>query len=601
VNSLQLAGLELLSGVGCTYNVLDGQRGLGDPQAVTDTIRAQLTMGSFVTGAFTDNRTIKLQVLIQAPDRLSLSAADSALRAVVNSTTPQVLQWIPEGGYPLLFDTFRGQVDTEWSGKLEGALARRVTVTMLALPFGRSDVQRSIAGSASTVQLLNTSSSLPTYYVPASSSGPPYYPVSIPPTFAQVSAVPMTTVGTAYSPVTSPAPVEGTGAMRIDFTPFPSDHGLGDTEWGAAKLGETGLSLVMTGMETVTLDVYNVTSDKRVYEAFLTLTDHLGASQTFTALCPSFTGWQTATFDISATTLDLSSITGWSLFLISVGFGGAGQTTNVANQTGTWYICMLRAFPSSSTSASTTHGAVFKLANVLGDAQAPASIAADRGGTNTIGGFLLYKAPAGTPATTPSLLGLTGSAPSTGTTSAPSTFNDTYRVFLANGGGSNIAAGGTLTITQKVNGTTVATATLTTATVAGGSKWADCGDITLPLIDIPAEASAITYGFSFSATATDVILASTHGALAFVPVLSTAKPYVWADEATAFGAGEVYAGSSADRSDATALLGLTGAIMSGAFSVDPGDNYLLAYCIDGAFSNVTVTYSDRYLGERTAA
>ena len=598
-NSLVYAGMELLSGAGGTYNIIDGKRGLGDPQTITSIVRSQLTSGAFVTGALSGNRTIIFDILVSATNRLALSQASSSLLAAVNSPMPQTLAWTPDGCPATVFDTFRGQATTTWSGKMERSLLRVIHVEMQALPFGRSDIQRTISGSSASIQLGNFAQATQySYKTPVASLTPSYTdPYSATPSQEDAVDAIMTAAGTAHGIITSPAAFEGSGSMQVDGEWFSISQSSGTYYgyWGA-HIGPitAGGPWNISTMATLQAAVYNPGSYAQA-TVWLHLVDGASVSQTIkmTKTNGSGVGWWVYTLDTSLLTINLATLTSWTMTVYM------GQTLETSLPPAlAFYIGQFRAYPISSAQAATTYGAVYKYANVLGDAQAPASLSVDRGGTSTISGALFYKAPPGTPQTAVSLLGLSGSA---GTTTAPSTLEGTYRVILANGGGTNIAAGGTLTVTQKVGATTVATATLTASTVAGGSKWADCGDLTLPLVDTPGQVSNVTYTFSFSATATDLIFADTRGFLAWIPVLATAKPYVWADAATAEGMGDVYAGTAADRSDATSLLGATGAQISGAASLDPGDNYLLAYCIDGAFTNVAVDYYDRYLGERTAA
>lgn len=734
-DSLILAGqLELLGGAGAPYNVTDGQRGLGDPQAITQVVQAQLTMGSYVTGDFTDNRTIKLQIAIYAPNRLALAQADSALRAIVNSSLPTTLQYTPAGGLPLIFDVFRGQVDTTWSRKSEAQGWRIVNISMLALPFGRSPLQRVVAGSSTSVQLGDfTQGTEYVYYTPSDQTN--YY--------GDVSDVPFATVGNAYGPQSSPPGIDGTTCMRADADFWRPG-------FAAAALA------VMVGPVTGTWDLagcpvidfgFSSSTGFQKY-AQLLLTDSSAASQLFTVYSTNpASGWQYVTFSLTGATIDLSAIVSWQLWLNQY----QGNNFNAT----TFYLGMLRAYPGLGSVASTTNGAVFKLGGILGDARAPASIQISRGinlltaadasfesgvgswvqvastctvtqsttqaldgthsmrlqsngsgtmvaesttrwpvtggltytmaasfrsganvrgcyvtviwldagGTNvgnmqatpvndttsgwtrvhitgtapaaavacqinvdvgggsfgelhyvdevmltvgtssafaagtpwpTISGFLLARAPAGTSINTPMLLGVTSGH---ATTTAPSPFAGTYRVIGVNS--SNIATAAAMTVTQSVNGTSVATATLAATAVAGGTHWGDFGDLTLPLIDVPNQAGNVTYDFAF--TGTDLILVDTRGFLVWVPTM-TAAPIIWVDEATAYGMGDVFAGTAPDRSDATSLLGLSGVQVSGAMSVDGGvDNYLLAFAIDGAPGGVSVSYYDRYLGERTAA
>lgn len=584
-DSLQLAGLELLDSD--TYQVLDGQRSFGDPQIVVDKIRSELGVGSFITGDATDNRTITLQVLISASSRAKLAEADSTLRTAVNSSGTKTLVWTPAAtGLPLVFEVFRGQVQTAWSKKWEAAGCRVVTITMDALPFGRSDTRQTVSGSSSSVQIGDFTLN-------------PEYPYHVPSGTAQSAqdgsadtGATVTAIGTPYAPQTVPTPVDGSACMRLDFGKFFSTRSQHEVQ--VAEIDTVTASHDLSTSANVQL-LFSLNGQQSLATFYfdLTLTDSSGASVTVQSQTPpgqvgGSKTWELINWDLQDfSSIDLTSVASWKL---------RAWTFQLSTGVNRIWFGLLRAYPAISSQASTTHGSIYKLTGVIGDARAEASVSFDRGGTSTITGFLTYRAPKGTPATTPSLVGLTSNA---GATTAPSTFNGTYRVLLANAGGSNIAAGGTLTVTQKIGSTTVATKTLTTTAVAGGSLWADCGDVTLPLVDVPGEATNVSYAFSFNATATEVLLCDTRGFLAWVPVCAAVK-YVWVDETTPAQAGDVFGGASSDRSDATSLLALSGAQIAGTPSLQPGDNYVLVYVIDGAASNVTLSYFDRWLGERVA-
>lgn len=738
-SSLLLGTLELLGGTGATYNVLDENGSFGDPQAVTQTIRAQLTMGSAVTGDFTDNRAMSFQVMVAAANRLELAQAVSALRAIVNSTTPTALRWAPDGGLPVYYDITRGQtVAPPMSWASDSVNVSIVTITMAAWPFARSTTQRMLTGASSSVQLGNFAQSTEyAYTTPNSADLTPYG-------FDQTS-VPCPLTGTVYGEQPSPPPIDGAGSMQLSLGGYTRSGAITST---LAKVGPVVGSWDLSGTTNLTVGVATLDSPGSI-GVTIRLGDSDGTYQTFTGSInqtPRGTAaWLYVTIDLSAATIDLDGVTSWTMWLGTDNWNTAPTLY--------YFLGMLRAYPSLAALASTTNGAMYKLAGVLGDARAPASIEFNRitgggnilpagdasnettgswvgtgctvarsstfavdgtyslqlastaGGvmtaitaqvavkpltqytaaaqfragstprtsevivnwydashtfiTNTgaasiitdstsawiqtfitdtspataaycavevyfsnsntselhyideislqagpstvfsagtpwpsISGFLAYRAPSSASINTPALVQvLSGTA----TTAAPAALSGTYRVIAVDV--SPIAGGASMVVTQTT-GSTSQSVTLVSTVVAGGTRWGDFGDLTFPLFDIPSQASSTTY--TFTVTGTDVILCDTRGFMVWVPTMTPAN-YVWIDEATAFGMGGVFSGTMPDRSDATSLLGLLGVQPSNAMSVDPGDDYLLTYCLDGAPSNVTVSYYDRYLGERTAA
>lgn len=616
-DSLKYGGLELLSGAGGVYHISDGQRGLGDPQAVVQSIRAQLTMGSAVVGRFTDNRHVSLTVIVTAANRPSLSAACEALSFQVDQPVNSLV-WTPNTGLPTVYDTWRGQVTTTWSGKWESGLARVMQVTFDALPFGRSDVRTVISGSSGTVALADFSTPSGFTYKTVSSSDGTLYPDLLADDATKVASVPMPTTGTNHAVVTaSPSPYEGSGSTQTDANFYESQAGYSYTATtlssGQSTGGTTTTFVPPRGVAATTISpsgavALNLSATTKIVGAlysatygtqamYLKLTDSHGASQTFSM---TFTGttfqagtWSAFSVNVAGSTLDLANITGWALT------GAVGMNFNYSTGLASTPILFgeLRAYPVSSSLVTTTNGGSFKLAGVLGSAQADATVALDRGGTNTMAGILAYRAPVG--ATVPAIVPLTGSPPS-GSTVAPSLLTGTFRLIIAAGTAFTITTSSNIVLSQKINGVSVATKNLTPAVNSASSKWQDLGEVTLPLVDVPAQATGLTYSLSLASSGpTELLMIDTRGTLVWVPSFTAAK-YVWIDEATAAnGMGGVWSGAASDKSDAVSLLGATGLQIAGSFSLAPGDNILTVYCVDG-LPNVSTSFYPRWLHERSA-
>lgn len=615
-SSLQYGGLELLGGPGALYNVTTGGRNLGDPKTVVASLAAQLTMGSAVVGRFTDNRHVKLDIIVIATSRTALAAACDALAYQLDQPT-NTLTWNPLGGLVTVFDCWRGQITSSWNGTLERGFIRGMTIEFDALPFGRSDTKTTISGNSGTVALANFSTPSGFTYKTASSSDGTLYPDLLA-ADADPSQVPMPTTGTNHAAVTSsPPPFEGSGSTQVDANFYESKAAYSYTtiSEGSSQSGGGGSSTVNVPAQgtgaisiTPTSGTWNLSATPNIVAAvysatysnqavYLKLTDSHGTSVTFTltATAKAVGQWDQFKTNIAGTALDLANITAWTL-TVAVGYYN-GYATGLPSTP--ILLGELRGYPQSSTQVSTTNGGSFKFANVPGSAQANATLEMDRGGTNTMTGIMAYRAPTGSPNTTPIIVPMSGS-PTTGATAAPTTLSGTYRLICA---GSSFNPGtATLTVTQKVNGTTVASKTFNAGN-PGTVKWFDFGEVTFPFVDVPSQATTnVTYTFAWSATIaglTETLLIDTRGFLVWVPSFTAAK-YVWIDEATAAnGLGGVYAGNAPDRSDATSLLGATGLAIAGAFSLDPGDNYLMVYCPDG-LPNATTSFYPRWLHERSS-
>lgn len=627
-NSLLYDVLELNSGGTGTFSITTGNRDLGDPVAVSDTVASDFIDGQLVTGTFLGNRQIVLSVLILTASRTALSAATEALMSLVYDPTPHTLTWSPLGGLPLVFDTYRGDAVTTWSGQMEAQFARVVQITLPAAPTGRSMQRETIAGSSGAITVMDFSNPAAFTYVRPSGSDATVYPNLGSGNPALVASVPMPTIGTNNGPITAnPYPVAGAASTQIDARAYcwqaASTVTYGGVAGGAIGGGTTTtvalpargeyaaritsgvLALDLRAATNLQVPIFVAASSLAgltpVINAYVTLTDSHGVSATF-ALAETQQGgnnnWSFFSLDLTtATTLDLAHIVKCAL---TVGVGPIYDYTT-GMPTVPVVIGKMQAFPATSTLVTTTRGSVLRFSNVIGSAPAPVSFAVDRGGSQAMSGILFYRAPFGTPLTTPILLPLVSGV---GTTVAPSTFDGTYRLIVATSAAEVYGA----TIQQNLNGVpmTDPNATFTTkggvfGGVAFGNNYTDLGEVTLPLVDVPQQVTGVTYTITYagSSAGTEIIFADTTGRLLWVPQFTPVN-YITADEATAAALGGVWGGQLANGSDAQSLLGNTVPPQLAALTLASGDNYLLVHCPDGVPSNIKATYAPRWFAERSA-
>jgi len=127
---------------------------LGAPQPTTDFVASLLLDGERPFGRRASNRTITLDVIIRAPS--GTPSARSRLLAAAREVLEQVidqdrwtLTWTRDGGLPLVIDCFRAQPSKPAYSPLREPLGvMTVTLTIPALPYGRSDVQTRVAFAA---------------------------------------------------------------------------------------------------------------------------------------------------------------------------------------------------------------------------------------------------------------------------------------------------------------------------------------------------------------------------------------------------------------------------------------------------------------------
>jgi hypothetical protein len=129
----------------------------GAPQPTTDFVASLLLDGERPFGRRASNRTIKLPVVIEAPNRQLLAAAREMLEQAIDQDYWTIV-WTRDATagnpgntpLPLVFDCFRAQATTvTWNTRLEKQLTMmELELTIPALPYGRSDTQTQVSFSA---------------------------------------------------------------------------------------------------------------------------------------------------------------------------------------------------------------------------------------------------------------------------------------------------------------------------------------------------------------------------------------------------------------------------------------------------------------------
>ena len=153
-DSLVLAGtIELLGGgvpsthpscPGAIFRLAPGYDE-GAPQPSADVVTKILTGGSRPHGRWADNRTVKLPVIIFAPDRPTLVAARELLAQLLDVDQFET-RWHRAGAPgPMVLDCYRaGAAGPGYSVLEEREGLARIEVTFGALPYGRSDVRETV-------------------------------------------------------------------------------------------------------------------------------------------------------------------------------------------------------------------------------------------------------------------------------------------------------------------------------------------------------------------------------------------------------------------------------------------------------------------------
>jgi hypothetical protein len=132
--------------LGAVYQLFPGYD-LGAPQPVTAILGTLMINGERPVGRRFSNRTLVIPVGISAPTRTIVLAARELLMALVDQQDFPV-QWLKEGGLPMLFDCFRAQASKpEYNVLFERQHTCKLTLTIPAMPFGRSYFPQALAFS----------------------------------------------------------------------------------------------------------------------------------------------------------------------------------------------------------------------------------------------------------------------------------------------------------------------------------------------------------------------------------------------------------------------------------------------------------------------
>src|ERR1017187_292296 len=137
---------------GATFRMQPGFD-LGAPQPTTDFVASLILDGERPFGRRASNRLIKLPVWITAPNRQILAAAREVLEQAIDQDV-WTMTWTrdPLGGtpLPLIIDCFRAQATVPTYNTLfeREICGLQVTLTIPALPYGRSDVQTQVSFAA---------------------------------------------------------------------------------------------------------------------------------------------------------------------------------------------------------------------------------------------------------------------------------------------------------------------------------------------------------------------------------------------------------------------------------------------------------------------
>jgi hypothetical protein len=330
---------------------------LGTPTPTTDIVQSMLLDGERPFGYRSSNRTIKLPVIIKAPDFVTMTAAREVLMQLIDQQT-WTLTWTPGAtGLPMVFDCFRAQPTTVTYGFLQNRVPYAVlNLTFQALPYGRSDID-GLQQVAFASPLLGG--------------------VAAPPAPVVLDAF-GTVSGTNWSRSTTKF-VVGPGSAH--FTPPSSVNGV------TCTYTKTGLTANITGLPTLSVwfgQSYD-TAHYGPWPAMIsnvtlvwTLTDNLGHTLSFhrtynkcrwsnSQANPSWTRLS-ATIPQTSATFNYTSVASYKVAISNFSF----QNAPVLHRVHAWLDAVTANPPSLSVPAS-QRGVVYSIMGTQGTARTPIS------------------------------------------------------------------------------------------------------------------------------------------------------------------------------------------------------------------------------------
>jgi hypothetical protein len=375
-NTIELLGAEggvpslIPACAGAVFLLADtGSYDLGAHQPTADYVASLILDGERPFGRRSSNRTITLPVKIVSPAGSLQQLA--AAREVLEQVTDQdvwTITWTRDPGagtrMPLVLDCFRAQPSKPMYAPLSEAQGVMwITLTIPALPYGRSDTQ----------------------YTPAFTGAVPQTPTPPPP--------PSPVVLDNYSTISGPQFSQSTQCTVGPFTAFwdPDDARIGDPGGQNTQLSYSSKFTSPLNLTSMTSLQFWLGLGSRYYPRLeypgrihgtavvITLTDTSGASISMSrnhlrlpvtplAQAPVFTRI-TIPFPAASATFLYSSVASYSLTVTNRQDRGIPRFQWV-----TAYIDALTAYPDTQTVTPVTRGNLYTLYGLLGTARAPASL-----------------------------------------------------------------------------------------------------------------------------------------------------------------------------------------------------------------------------------
>lgn len=601
---------------------LDPSSDYGVGQAETGTVAHLLTDGDTVSGLRTANRTITLNVTVSATSRASFAAAEAALALqadqAANTLVAQFGDATSPDSLPVVADTFRATLIPTYNEFTDRSFYREYVLTIPALPFFRNPMAVTLGPTVTAAVQLDSFDTAPSLTVAAAAA----------PNTSNTGTVTTDSVHKTQGSASTVVTVTQGSVTSIDFT-----------------LSRTFASTDLSAYGSAMFDVARgATSTVYVYVSFtVTLTDSAGKTAMYAADAPppfwnSPSGkFLTATVPFTDGTVqsgfNIAAVTGWSVRTHGYQQSNVGPSGQVVQ----WWFDNALIQPKGLSNLTAPYGTVM-LSGVSGVARTPIGLLAQ---TTTSAGarrLLVSRIPSPPPGYNPVLTTSVAGVTSPGTSTAylsgkyyivaanqsvtyripASSVSGAYTLLGRIGSNSASAASPTITVTVGLTGSSTSYSMTQVVNIPGGSTvqataiLTQLAALTLPPQDLPPANTAATIDITVLNVSTGsaptirvdmcfLLDRDSETILIDQPASATSQFYFLDAPDAANDVGKVYAGNSADRTDALSMSNYTTGPTE--IQLDPGNNMLLVV-LDGMSSTtqgqINATYYERWLSERPA-
>lgn len=563
---------------------------------VVDITGELITDGERLFGRRSSNRTLTLPVVITAPKDAEqdaaigiLSAARETLAALIDQQAFTVT-WTRDNGFPLVWDCFRASAVTlPYSLNNDRQLCAQMTISMQALPYGRSDIPEQLSFDA------------PVDGAPA----PPPNPVLL----DDYEAVAAGQAGWSLSSsrITGLFSVHWSGQSSNSQAPSYT------SSFGPASIAGRQVLQHWAGFAAPDFFFFFQSGPMTVSFAY-TLRDasggilQFGSSATVTPGSGSTPNWVLVSANIPQVSgFDFGNVASCTITISN--FGG------LFNNTDAW-LDDLTAQPVSTPAVANVRGKLYILHGVKGTSHAPLALQFEQEDGSNFKTLIAHRPGPDAPQNfTPFVSTTNVSDPPDGRQylippqipGRNARFQGTYSIVAIANSWANPGAERTVTITvtetEYSGGPSTAQSVPRTFTPSTDilNGVAVIGELTLPGRDIPPDNTSMIYTLGCVSSEPgdqflDFLLLDTQGQTLILNQTQAYKRYFYDEPTTDRDLGGLYA-SASNRTQAASVLA-NAFPTGGPLTVDPGDNPLFVWSVEGTPS-LTCIYSPRWYLDRT--